>query len=161
MKRLIIPLTATFVAAAAPAHAADQCVGRPHCAPSIQAALDAAHAGDTVRVAPGTYRGGIPISKDVKLVGSDAVLRGGAPVVTVAAGHVVIQGLTLTKGLVTTGTACGPNCGTDYQQATALGGGLLVDSGATVTVKDSAITDNRADPATTVSSVRAVCPGGP
>src|ERR1700759_3697718 len=104
MKRLIIPLAATFAAAAAPAQAADQCVGRPHCAPSIQAALDAAHAGDPVRVAPGTYPGGITIARDVRLIGSGSVLRGGAPVVTVSAGHVLLQGFTLTKGLVTSGT---------------------------------------------------------
>jgi hypothetical protein len=58
-------------------------------------------------------------------------------------------------------------CLPDYLQATAFGGGVEIGpgpghtAGATVTIRDSAITGNRAAPATTVDSVRAPCPGAP
>jgi pectin methylesterase-like acyl-CoA thioesterase len=63
------------------------CVGdRPGCYATIQAALDAAQDGDTIRVGPGGFAGGITIDKSVDLVGAGAkatVIDGGGPVVTV------------------------------------------------------------------------------
>src|SRR3954470_11161898 len=77
-------LSLTF--ASAGRTAADLCVGGPHCFATVQAALDAAAGGDVIRIAPGTYAGGITITKDVSLVGADAHavrISGGGPVVTV------------------------------------------------------------------------------
>src|SRR5436190_12514454 len=45
------------------------CVGGPHCYATVQAALNAAHDGDTVRVGAGTFAGGITITRSVNLVG--------------------------------------------------------------------------------------------
>ena len=62
----VLAATAT-VAGAAPAAAATHCVGGGKgCHKTIQAALDAAHDGDTIKVAPGTYAGGIAIDKSVR-----------------------------------------------------------------------------------------------
>lgn len=85
----------TFAAAAAlapsPAQAAGPrtvCVGSaPPCVPTLSAAMAAARDGDTVRVDPGVYRGGITIKKSIQLVGAGAgrtVIDGGGPVVRVA-----------------------------------------------------------------------------
>src|SRR5919198_5806683 len=114
MKRLIL---ATCLLAAAlagigvsarPASAAGLCVGSsrgPHCYATIQAALDAAADGDTIRIAPGTYAGGIVVLKSVSLVGSGAQatrISGGGPVVTVgsttSAPTVSIDGVTIADG---------------------------------------------------------------
>ena len=82
------------------------CVGnRADCYATIQAALDAAADGATVRILPGTYVGGITIAKSVQLQGAGAhatVISGGGPVVTIGlAGtpispSVRLTGLTIT-----------------------------------------------------------------
>src|SRR6266566_8399851 len=62
------------------------CVGGPHCYSTVQAALNAAQDGDTVRVGPGTFAGGITITKSVSLVGVAAAattISGRGPVVTI------------------------------------------------------------------------------
>jgi hypothetical protein len=148
------------------------CVGGPHCYSTIQAALDAAQDGDTVRVGPGTFAGGITLTKSVDLVGVAAaatVISGGGPVVTIgspsAAPTVTLANVTITGGLTTTNPQaprCGPDvptCGPGYADATALGGGVEAFPGTTVTITRSAITDNRAAPALSTHSVKAVCPG--
>ena len=71
--------------------------------PTIGAAIEAASDGDTIRVAPGTYRVNLVIAKRVTLVGADrdtAVLDGGgSDVVTVASGGaLVLKSLTVTNG---------------------------------------------------------------
>src|SRR5262245_8389585 len=67
--------------------AATRCVGGGHgCAKTVQAALDAAHDGDVIKIAPGTYVGSLTVVKSVGIVGSGAgstVIKGGGPVVTV------------------------------------------------------------------------------
>ena len=181
MKRLIlgaaciaaIGSVATNVAAA-PTRAADACVGgKPKCYPTLQAAINAAHDGDTIRLGPGTYSGGVTIDVSIDLEGSGAqstIINGGGPVLTIGVfgapsePTVSIKGVTVTGGLTTASAECGPSCGTDYVTATALGGGIEVPpgaagSGATVTITDSVITGNRASPTRTVPSVRAICPG--
>ncbi|HEY1712651.1 MAG TPA: hypothetical protein VGG07_07105 [Solirubrobacteraceae bacterium] len=121
-------------------------------------AAAAARNGDTVRVAPGTYRGGFAIDKDLTLAGAGApatVIRGGGPVITVGTElgatepTVSIHGVTITRGL--TQTAFGDSI-------EALGGGVYIPAatgftpGATVTISDSVITDNVAAPSSSVDA---------
>lgn len=146
------------------------------CYATLQAAVGAAHNGDTIRIAEGTFPGGLTISKGVKLIGAGAgatVIRGGGPVLTIGTfgaatePTVSIEGVTITGGFTSKSAECGPVCGTPYVQATALGGGIEVPpgrdsaTGATVSISNSVITDNRVAPFTTVPSARATCPGGP
>ncbi len=150
------------------------CVGGTHCYPSIQAAVDASHDGDTVVVNPGTYAGGIVITDSVSLVGQAAAvtrIAGGGPVLTIGSSSttptVTLTGLTITGGDTTTDPQsphCGPDvptCGPGYASATGLGGGIEAFPGTTVTIRRSVITGNRAHPATFVPSVKAVCSTGP
>ena len=153
MNRLPLVAAATaavalFAAAPSSAGAATLCAGpRPGCFPTIQAAVDAAHDGDTVAVAPGAFAGGITITKNIALVGSGAgktIVRGGGPVITIgqsATGPtltVSISRLTITGGVNTTTPA----------SFDPFGGGVLIyptAQGATnvVTISDSVITGNR------------------
>jgi hypothetical protein len=188
MKRLIL---ATFLAVvgwggtslvAHPALAASLCVGSgPGCYPTIQPAVNAAHNGDVIHIGPGTFTGGITITKSVTIIGAGAsatIIKGGGPVVTMGTlfapvgtePTVSLSGLTITGGVTTSSTICGPDltkCGLNYPEATALGGGIEIlpaagkAPGATVTITNSVITGNRATPSITVPSVVASCPGGP
>jgi nitrous oxidase accessory protein NosD len=114
-KTLAVTLLAAALAcggavfAARPALAADLCVRPPQsgCFPTIQAAVDAAHDGDTIRVGPGTFAGGVTIDKSVNVVGVSAAatrIEGGGPVVTIGTWlapdppTVSISGVTITGG---------------------------------------------------------------
>ena len=132
---LLIASTCCLVAALAPAaHATQRCVGpAPGCARSLQAALDAAHDGDTIALGRGTFAGGVTIAHSVRVIGAGAgatVIRGGGPVVTIAASGapptVTLQGLTITGGLTTVSHRCSALCGPDYGEASALGGGVEI-----------------------------------
>ena len=143
------------------------CVGgkpKPACYPSIQAAVDAAHDGDTIKVAPGTYAGGVVIDVSVDIVGAGAektIIKGGGPVVTVFR-DVDPGGLTVSiRGVTITG---GVNNSKPDDEVTS-GGGIWIPTaqlpdppfeatGATVRIDDSAITGN------TVTSASVVPPGG-
>jgi hypothetical protein len=167
-----IAAVSALALASAGRSASTPCVGGPHCYSTVQAAVDAAHDGDTVRIGPGTFDGGITITKSIDLVGVAAAassISGGGPVVTIgsptAAPTVTIANLTITGG-VTTGNPQAPNCGPDvprcgpgYADATALGGGIEAFQGTTVTISRSVVTGNRAVPALSTQSVKAVCPG--
>lgn len=179
MKRIVI---ATLVAGAALVVAGvggaspkgDLCVGGPHCYSSVQAALDNASSGATIRIGPGTFSGGVTITRDVTLVGVDAhasKVSGGGPVITIgsttSAPTVTLERLTITGGL-TTANAHAPECGLDvpvcgpgYAASTATGGGIETFTGTTVTLVDTVVTGNRASPAQTTQSVKATCAGGP
>jgi len=153
---------ALALAAAEPSAAAPgPCVGADRgCFAGIQAAVDAAKDGDTIRIRPGVYPGGVTITKSVSIVGSGAratVIRGGGPVVTIGAfgaatqPTVSIAGVSITDGA----TAGSPFPG--LERAIAAGGGVFVPpgadgngGGATVTIVDSVIADNRAAPAQSV-----------
>ena len=69
MRRVLVAAfgaaTLSVAGLAAPASAAsDSCVGGPGCAASLQAAVDAAKPGSTIRIAAGTYAGGVRIRPD-------------------------------------------------------------------------------------------------
>src|SRR4051812_38057138 len=139
---------------AAPASAANLCVGSGGgCSATLQAAVAAAHDGDTINVGKGTFAGGVTIDKSVSLVGRGAqksVVSGGAPVLTIfrAANPtgltVSISGLTITGGV---------NDAQPDPEVT-FGGGIWIPTsqlpnppfngpGATVTIDDSVITGNQ------------------
>lgn len=74
---------------------------------TVQSAIDAANAGDTIVICPGTYVENLTIARDVRLLGgvdgagvSATTLRGAGtgPVVTVTTGLVALQGLHITGG---------------------------------------------------------------
>jgi hypothetical protein len=181
MKRLALILVVLAAASlvggasagtAASAHrSATLCVGqRPGCYHSLQPAFDAAADGDTIRIDPGTYAGGVTLDKSVAVVGSGAtrtIIRGGGPVLTIGvAGDpnadkltVSLSGITVTGGVST--TAPTPNGPIDF---VALAGGIEIPSGppgtvgATVTIRDSAITGNRSTPKSSVPD--SDCPDG-
>jgi hypothetical protein len=55
------------------AQARTLCVGTaPGCLPTLQAALDASHDGDVIRLGPGTFAGGVTITTSVTLRGAGA-----------------------------------------------------------------------------------------
>ncbi|MCX8073208.1 MAG: nitrous oxide reductase family maturation protein NosD [Candidatus Binatia bacterium] len=66
---------------------------------SISAALDAAQPGDTVAVAPGTYREFIQVTRPVTLVGNGAVIdgEGQRPLIQVRADDVRVEGFRLVR----------------------------------------------------------------
>jgi hypothetical protein len=149
------------------------CVGdKPGCYATIQAALDAAHDGDTIRVGPGSFAGGITIDKSVDLVGAGAratVINGGGPVVTIGEFlgssqlTVTISDLKITGG-VTTSSPLSTEW-TGEGNVIALGGGIAIEpaagyaTGPTVTIGNSVITGNRAAPTGTLP-FGPPCPGG-
>jgi len=162
-------LACLAVPGSAGAHAT-LCVGPGHgCFETLQAAVDAAHDGSTIRIAPGTYRGGVVVARSVRLAGSGAgrtVIRGGGPVLTLG-GTTSISDVTVTGGVTSVNPhspGCGPDvpvCGPGYADATALGGGIEALPGSAVTLVRTVVTGNRAAPSHTVPSVKAVCPDGP
>lgn len=75
MKRAA-PMSVVAVAARAGENGADSaaearalCVVGPHCYPTIQATLDASRDGDTIKVGPGTFAGGVTTDRSITLVG--------------------------------------------------------------------------------------------
>jgi hypothetical protein len=170
MKRLVCMVLCTGVGLASaglpaqPALADTLCVGgtNPGCFASIQDAVDAAHDGDVIRVAPGTYAGGITIDKSVELVGAGAgatTIEGGGPVITIGEFlgstrlNVSISELTISGGLTTS----------NLDSFVAEGGGVWIPlaagntSGATVTISKALITGNRVAPSTALPLCGFLC----
>ncbi len=177
MLAAFIALTATgglALAAAPPALAATLCVGGAHgCYATIQAAVTAAQDGDTITVGPGSFAGGITITTSVHLQGAGAastIIRGGGPVLAIGTfgaptePTVSISGVTITGGVTRSSPESVPFFGVDG--VWAAGGGVEIPpdaselSGATVTISDSVITGNHADPSATIPS-GIPCPGFP
>jgi hypothetical protein len=135
---------------ASPAVGSSLCVGsKPGCFATIQAAVDAAHDGDTIAIAPGNYAGGILIAKSVTLAGAGStatVIAGGGPVVTIGDG-VTAPTVSISRVTVTGGVNDSPGV--------AAGGGVSIPAsagnatGATVSIADSVITQNRVAPRAT------------
>jgi hypothetical protein len=132
--------------------AATLCVGGgPGCFATLQAAVDAAHDGDTIAIAPGTFAGGVTIDVSVAVVGagsSRTTVAGGGPVLTIgvqdapAEPTVSIRGITITGGLNDS----------HPDGVVTLGGGVWIPHaagfgpGATVSISDSVVSGNRAVP---------------
>jgi hypothetical protein len=160
--------------AASPLSAANVCVGgKSQCFPTLQAAVDAAHDGDTITLGPGTFAGGVTIDVSIKLAGAGAestIIAGGGPVLTIGAfgassePTVSIEGVTITGGATRSSPESMAFRG--EEGVVALGGGIEIPpnadfvGGATVTVRNSVITGNHVAPSATVPSRRAICPNG-
>jgi WD40 repeat protein len=102
MKRSMVALAAMLLVTGA-----TWCLARemqvPAEYPTIQAAIEAAQDGDTILIAPGTYRENLAVAKNITLVGADRdtvfLDGGGTDVVTVASGGaLVLKSLTVTNG---------------------------------------------------------------
>src|SRR5439155_22443103 len=136
-------------ATASSARAATLCVGGAGCFSTIQAAVSAAHDGDTVTIGSGTFAGGVTIdvSVDVRGAGAGAtVIKGGGPVVTIG----VEQALTEPTVSLGGGTITGGGNDSFPDHAVAQGGGVRIPQGAelqgggsTVTISHSVITGNK------------------
>jgi hypothetical protein len=173
MAVLAASLLATAAVPGAVAAAGPLCVGGSGCYDSVQAAVDAAHDGDVIKINPGTYAGGVTVTASVRLIGAGAAItriKGGGPVLTIGTygadtePTVVIEGLSITGGVTRTSAQS-----TDWvgePGVIALGGGIEIppnadySGGATVIIKDSSITGNRVAPSTT-APVGPPCPDGP
>ncbi len=139
----------------------------------IAPALAAAKDGDTIRIGPGTYAGGLEINISVKLVGmgpGSTIIRGGGPVLTIGTfgaqtePTVSIDGVTITDGVTRSSPESTPFVG--QEGVIAAGGGVEIppnadfSGGATVTITNSLITGNRVAPTDTVP-FGPPCPSGP
>jgi hypothetical protein len=170
---LVAAATAGGLATVAqPALAAALCVGGgPGCYPTIQAAVNAAHDGDTITVGRGIFAGGVTITKSVFLLGAGSaatIIRGGGSVLTIGAfgassePAVSISGVTITGGVARSSPESIPFTG--KAGVWAAGGGIEIPPGAhlavgaTVTISNSVITGNHADPTNTVPAGFS-CPG--
>ena len=126
--------------------------GRSRVLSTLQAAVNAAHDGDTIHVGSGTFVGGVTIDKSIALVGAGSnltTISGGGPVLTIFREthpdqlSVSIRGVTVTGGV---------NDSEPDPQVTS-GGGIWIPvaqlpvppfngTGATVELTDSVVTDN-------------------
>jgi hypothetical protein len=176
---LLVPMVMTLLwAGVEAASAATLTVCPSGCQYSqIGPAVAAAHSGDTIQVGPGTYQGGIAIDVSVRLARAGAgstIIRGGDHVLTIgsfrASGEptVSVSGVTITGGLARSSPISEPVFG--VKGLWAAGGGVEIPpqdipadappvNGATVTISDSVITGNRADPSAAIPS-GIKCPGG-
>ncbi|HEY3953660.1 MAG TPA: hypothetical protein VGM53_09810 [Streptosporangiaceae bacterium] len=157
--------------AAAPVSAATLTVCPSGCQyTQISTAAAAARDGDTIRVGPGRYRGGVRIEASLRLAGAgprSTVIAGGGHVVTVGAigaarePVVSISGVRITGGVARSSPVSAPFTGRGG--VLAGGGGVEIppqaisaegvpSGGATVVISGSVIDGNRADPAHTVPS---------
>ena len=139
----------------------------------IAPALAAADSGDTVNIGAGTYRGGLMINRDVTLVGAGVgatIINGGNSVLTIGTygatsePTVSISGVTITGGIARSSPESIPFTG--QAGVFALGGGIEIpqnaagNGGATVTIENSAITNNSAIPSNSDPHVNPFAGGG-
>ncbi len=139
--------------------------GKPQCYPTVQAALDAAHDGDTVKLGAGTFAGGVTVTKSISLVGAGAdstIIGGGGPILTIGVADAASEPTVSVTGLTITG---GLNHG---DGPFARGGGISIPAaagfttGATVKISHVKISGNHAEPTVTVASPGGhLCPDGP
>jgi hypothetical protein len=132
------------------------------CYPTVQAAVDAAHDGDTVRIPAGRFAGGVTVNKSINLVGAGASrthLVGGDHVLTIGEWMAPTEPTVRISGLMLRGgRAHSSPESVDFASKPGViagGGGLEIPAGesfvgATVTVSDTVITDNRAVPVDTL-----------
>lgn len=127
--------------------------------------MAAARSGDAIRVGPGTYAGGVAIDVSVHLIGAGpgaTVIRGGGSVLTIGSfgalkePTVSVSGVTVMGGVARSSPESIPFMG--KSGAWAAGGGIEIppgahlSDGATVTITNSVITGNHADPRSTIAS---------
>jgi hypothetical protein len=139
----------------------------------IAPALAAAKTGDTINIGAGTYRGGLTINQDVNLVGAGVgatIINGGNSVLTIGTygattePTVLISGVTITGGVARSSPESIPFTG--QAGVFALGGGIEIpqnaagSGGATVTIDNSAITNNSAIPSNSDPHVNPFAGGG-
>ena len=157
---LILAATAAAAPNASPGRL---CVGSaPGCYATIQAAVDAAHDGDTIAIERGTFAGGVTIDVGIRLAGAGAshtIISGGGPVLTIGEFGaseepiVAIDGVTITGGVTRSSPESTPFTG--QEGVFAAGGGVEIppnadfSGGATVTITNSVITGNRVAPSDT------------
>jgi hypothetical protein len=129
-------------------------------------AVAAAHAGDSVSVAAGTYRGGFAITRNLVLNGAGAgqtTITGGGPVITVGTLDASIEPTVTIRGVTISGGVTHSAFGTTFE---ALGGGVFIPPAAagatptTLTIIASAITGNVAAPTSEVDSGLPCGPSG-
>ena len=158
-------LAGSATAGPATAGSPQLCVGGKGCYGSVQAAVDAARPGSTIRVNVGAFAGGIRIDKSLRLVGAGAgrtILKGGDSVLRIESSNgrptVTVSALNVTGGVSTHA---------DDLTWLAQGGGILVDHtpdgqvGADVTLEGIVVTGNRSTPTTVFPSPSgAKCPDG-
>lgn len=166
-------VTAMLISGAAPASAATLNVCKSGCSyTQIAPAVAAANSGDTIRIGPGTYVGGVSIDNNLQLIGSGpgaTIIKGGGGSVLTIGSYgatteptVTISGVTITGGVAQTSPESIPLFGIPGVWAT--GGGVDIPPsanfsvGATVTISNSVIRGNRADPTAEVDSGMP-CPG--
>ena len=169
MKRalLVAPALGLAVALAittSSAVAANLCVGPHHpCFATLAAAVKAARRGDTIKLGPGTFPGGVTIPVSINIAGAGSGrtrIHGGGPVLTIGTVDSVHEPTVSISGVTITGGR------TKGEGGKAHGGGILIPAGgggngpgATVTVSDSVISGNDAEPTVAVPS-GLPCPGG-
>ena len=150
------------------------CVGSESgCYSTLKAAIAAAHAGNTIRIGPGTFAGGVIVNVSVSIIGAGAsstIIRGGNSVLTIGTYNapteptVSIAGVTITGGVTRSSPQANPRVGlASYSGVLAQGGGIEIpDSsagrGATVTITNSVITGNRVAPSRALA-IGPPCPG--
>jgi hypothetical protein len=159
MKRLALTLCFALLACGTTAAAGRSttrtdniCVGgKPGCFGTIQAAVDAAHNGDTITIASGTFTGGVSIDVSVNIRGAGAsatTIKGGSPVLSIGQEQATTEPTVSLSGVTITGGF--NNSSPDH--AVTQGGGLEIPVGsfstrnglgATVTITDSLITGNK------------------
>jgi filamentous hemagglutinin len=129
-------------------------------------AVAAAHAGDSVSVAEGTYRGGFAITTDLALSGAGAgqtTIRGGGPVITVGTLDASSEPTVTIRGVTITGGVTHSAFDTTFE---ALGGGVFIPPAAAgasptaLTIIGSAITGNVAAPSSEIDSGMPCGPSG-
>src|SRR5262249_17079322 len=124
---------------------------------SIQAAVNAAHPGDTLRVAPGTYAEQVVINKDLQLVGTGPTR---APTAVIIAPSTALTpddfGLLALVRIraganvrITDSTVTGPGpvlVPPPVPPVPTLTQGIVVTEGATLELSDTTVADIRDDP---------------
>src|SRR5262249_12350291 len=159
MKRLVSGLVLALLAlagidaASSAAAPSTLCVGGGLvCYATLQAAGDAAHDGDTITIAPGTYSGGVAVdvSVDIRGAGADrTTISGGGPVLTLGKEFASTEPTISLSGVTVTGGVNTSLPGPGGPTAVAHGGGIrrppsgadgMLARGATVTIRDSGVT---------------------